>query len=150
MNLFLQGKILLYLLLQLERCIDNFKGELIMLLSAIILISFAFVFYTIGVWSEKIQRQLKIWHSVMFWIGFVFDTAGTTVMSRLTETQFQFNLHAVTGLLAILIMLFHATWSTIVLIRNNDSVRRNFRKLSIHVWVIWLIPYVSGMIIGMK
>ncbi|PKM88007.1 MAG: TIGR03987 family protein, partial [Firmicutes bacterium HGW-Firmicutes-12] len=54
-----------------------------MLLSAIILINLAFVFYTLGVWSEKIQGQLLIWHSFMFWIGFAFDTAGTTVMGRL-------------------------------------------------------------------
>lgn len=121
-----------------------------MLLYAIVLISLAFVFYTLGVWSEKIQGQLRIWHSVMFWTGFAFDTAGTTAMSRLAGTQFQFNLHGITGVLAILVMLFHAVWSTVVLIRNNESTRNNFSKFSIHVWVIWLIPYITGMIIGMK
>lgn len=121
-----------------------------MFLYAVILISLAFVFYTIGVWSEKIQGQLQIWHTAVFWIGFAFDTAGTTVMSRLTQTQWEFNLHAITGLLAILIMLFHALWATMVLIKNDESVRNNFRKLSIHVWVIWLIPYITGIIIGTK
>ncbi|HBQ26261.1 MAG TPA: TIGR03987 family protein [Syntrophomonas sp.] len=120
-----------------------------MLLSAIILISLAFVFYSIGVWSEKIQGQLLIWHLVVFWIGFTFDTAGTIAMSRL-EVQFQFSLHVVTGFLAVLIMLFHAIWATIVLIKNDEAARTNFRKLSVHVWVIWLIPYVSGIIIGTK
>lgn len=121
-----------------------------MLLYAIVLISLAFVFYTLGVWSEKFQGQLQIWHSVVFWIGFAFDTAGTIVMSKLSETPFQFNIHAVTGLLAILIMFFHALWSTVVLIKNDESARKNFKKLSVHVWVIWLIPYISGIIIGMK
>lgn len=121
-----------------------------MLSYAITLISLAFVFYTIGVWSEKIQRQLKIWHSVVFWIGFVFDTAGTTVMSKLAGSSFEFSLHSITGLLAILIMLFHAIWSTIVLIKNNESARQSFRKLSVHVWAIWLIPYLSGVIMGIK
>lgn len=121
-----------------------------MLLSAIILISLAFLFYTLGVWSEKIQGQLLLWHSIVFWIGFAFDTAGTTMMSRLSETQFQINIHAITGALAILIMFFHAIWSTVVLIRNDEYMRKNFRKLSILVWVIWLIPYISGIIIGMK
>lgn len=121
-----------------------------MLIVAIILITLAFIFYTLGVWSEKWQGQLLLWHSVMFWIGLVFDTAGTTAMSRLTTTQFQFNLHAVTGLMAILIMLFHAIWSTLVLIRNDQKARNNFRKLSIHVWVVWLIPYISGIFMGIK
>jgi uncharacterized repeat protein (TIGR03987 family) len=121
-----------------------------MLLSAIILISLAFVFYSIGVWSEKFQGQLLIWHLVVFWIGFTFDTAGTIAMSKLVGVQFQFSLHVVTGCLAVLIMLFHAIWATIVLIRNDEAARINFRKLSVHVWVIWLIPYVSGIIIGTK
>lgn len=121
-----------------------------MLLYAIILISFALVFYSIGVWSEKFQGRLLKWHLVMFWIGFAFDTAGTTVMSKLAEAQFQFSLHVATGLLAVLIMLFHAIWATIVLIRNDQPARNNFRKLSIHVWVVWLIPYISGIIIGMR
>ena len=33
-----------------------------MLIYAIIFINLAFVFYTIGVWSEKIQKKLKGWH----------------------------------------------------------------------------------------
>lgn len=121
-----------------------------MIIYAIILISLAFVFYSLGVWSEKLQGRLLKWHSIVFWIGFTFDTAGTFAMSRLTETQFQFNFHVATGLLAVLIMLFHATWATIVLIRNDEAARGNFRKLSIHVWVIWLIPYISGIIIGTR
>lgn len=121
-----------------------------MLVYAIILISLAFVFYTIGVWSEKLQGRLLLWHSIAFWIGLIFDTAGTTVMSRLAGNEFQLNVHGVTGVLAILIMLSHAIWATIVLIKNNDSMRENFRKLSIHVWVIWLIPYITGLVIGMR
>ena len=120
------------------------------ILYAIVLISLAFVFYTLGVWSEKLQGKLLTWHSVVFWIGFAFDTAGTIAMSKLTETQFQFNLHGITGVIAILVMLSHATWATIVLLKNNESSRNNFRKFSIHVWVIWLIPYISGMIIGTR
>ncbi|MDD2586492.1 MAG: HsmA family protein [Syntrophomonadaceae bacterium] len=121
-----------------------------MLLLAIILISLAFVFYTLGVWSEKFQKQLKKWHTVVFWVGFVFDTAGTTAMSRLTATQFEITFHTITGLLAILIMLFHAIWATIVLIKNNETARNNFRKLSVHVWAIWLIPYITGIIMGTR
>lgn len=121
-----------------------------MLLNAIILISLAFVFYSIGVWSEKFSGKLQIWHSVVFWIGFFFDATGTSAMNKIANTHFQLNLHTVTGLFAILIMFFHALWATIVLIKNNDQSRRNFRKFSILVWLIWLIPYISGIIIGMK
>lgn len=71
-------------------------------------------------------------------------------MSRITGAHLQFTLHTATGILAIIIMLFHATWATAVLIRGDQSARNNFRKLSVHVWAVWLIPYLSGIIIGVK
>ncbi|MDT8717545.1 TIGR03987 family protein [Clostridium sp. 19966] len=121
-----------------------------MLIYAIISITLALVFYTIGVWSEKNQGELKKWHLVMFFIGLIFDATGTTLMSKLNSSGFQFNFHGITGLAAILLMIFHALWATFVLIKNNKKSKENFHKFSIFVWLIWLIPYISGMIAGMS
>ncbi|MBM4129467.1 hypothetical protein FJ250_00345 [bacterium] len=41
------------------------------------LITLALVFYTVGVWAERLARYLKPWHVVAFWVGFVFDVGGT-------------------------------------------------------------------------
>ena len=120
-----------------------------MLVYAVISITLALVFYTIGVWSERIQGQLKKWHLVIFWLGLVFDTIGTLLMDKLASNGFQLNFHGVTGLLAILLMVFHAVWATIVVVRDNKEARANFHKFSIIVWIIWLIPYVSGAALGM-
>ncbi len=119
-----------------------------MLIQAIIFISLALVFYTVGVWAEKIQGKLSLWHLIMFYIGLAFDTLGTTTMSLLAG-DFSFNLHAVTGLLAIILMLIHAAWGTVVLIKANEESLQKFHKFSIVVWVIWLVPYFIGMFIGM-
>jgi uncharacterized repeat protein (TIGR03987 family) len=40
-------------------------------------ISLALVFYSVGIWAERISRYLKGWHVVTFWIGFSFDVIGT-------------------------------------------------------------------------
>lgn len=120
-----------------------------MLLYAVISINLALLFYTIGVWSEKKMGVLKRWHLIVFWLGFVFDTTGTTLMSTLASGGFRFNFHGVTGMLAIVLMLFHAVWATIVLVRNQEALKRNFHKLSIVVWSIWLIPFISGMLFAM-
>jgi len=120
-----------------------------LLISAIITITLALVFYTTGVWSEKIQGQLKKWHLLLFWTGIVFDTTGTALMGKLAGDILQFNFHGVTGALAILLMLVHAVWGTAVLVRNRESELKSFHKLSLFVWIIWLIPYLSGMIYGM-
>jgi uncharacterized repeat protein (TIGR03987 family) len=121
-----------------------------MLVYAIISITSALIFYTIGVWSEKRQGELKEWHLLVFYSGLVFDTLGTTLMSKIAKGSFQFNLHGITGLLAIILMLLHALWATIVLIRNDEKAKANFHKFSIIVWVIWLIPFISGAILGMS
>lgn len=120
-----------------------------MLLYAVITINLALLFYTIGVWSEKKQGVLKRWHLIVFWLGFIFDTTGTTLMGSLASGGFQFNFHSVTGVLAIVLMLFHAAWATVVLVRNQETMKKNFHKLSFVVWCIWLIPFISGMLFAM-
>ncbi|MFA0816156.1 MAG: HsmA family protein [Anaerofustis sp.] len=120
-----------------------------MLPYAIIAITSALVFYTIGVWSEKIQKELKPWHLVVFWTGLLFDTIGTTLMGKIAGSAFQLNLHGITGSLAIALMLFHAIWASVVLIKNNEKARANFHKFSLIVWIVWLIPYLSGLAAGM-
>ncbi len=120
-----------------------------MLLYAIISITMALVFYTLGVWSEKIQGELKVWHLVVFYLGLVCDTMGTALMSQLAEGGFKFNFHGVTGLLAIVLMLVHALWATFVLVKKDEKAKANFHKFSIIVWVIWLVPYISGAMFGM-
>ena len=105
----------------------------------------ALALYTIGVWSEKISGQLKVWHTILFWAGLVFDTTGTTIMGKLAG-KMDFNLHGVTGALAIFLMLGHAIWAVAVLVPKNEGALKNFHKFSLFVWIVWLIPFFSGMI----
>ena len=118
-----------------------------MLVAAIVSITLALVFYTIGVWSEKRAGTLKPWHLGFFWLGFVCDTTGTTIMESIAG-GWSWSFHGVTGLLAILLMLFHAVWGSIVLFRKDEKTAAFFHKFSLVVWAIWLIPYLSGVIVG--
>ncbi len=115
------------------------------LIFAIITISLALVFYTIGVWSEKLAGRLKPWHLALFWVGLVFDTTGTTIMSGMAG-RFTFDVHGITGALAIVLMLGHAVWATLVLLRKQEQAIRDFHKFSVVVWLIWLVPFFSGML----
>lgn len=120
-----------------------------MLIFAVIFINLALVFYTVAVWGEKIQGSLKGWHLVLFWTGLVFDTLGTANMSRLAGEGFRMNFHGITGILAILLMLIHTLWATRVLAQNDLRLKSTFHRFSILVWLIWLIPFVSGALLGM-
>lgn len=114
---------------------------------AIVFISGALVFYSIGVWGEKIVGRLLPWQLIFFWLGFVCDTTGTTLMSKIAGS-FEFNLHGITGLAAIILMIIHAVWATITLLRKNESAIKSFHRFSLVVWFIWLIPYLSGLVLA--
>lgn len=125
------------------------------LIFAIITITLALVFYTIGVFSERKAKCLNKKHVLIFWLGLVFDTTGTITMSRIAQggtSVISANaqmIHGITGALAIILMLFHALWATWVLYKNDDAKKEAFHKLSIGVWIAWLVPYIVGMVIGM-
>ncbi len=114
----------------------------------IIIISLALIFYSIGVWSERIQGKLKPWHLVFFWLGLVCDTWGTGLMIELAG-GLTTDIHGVTGVIAILLMLIHAFWATAVIIKKDEKTMINFHKFSLFVWIIWLVPYFSPMFINL-
>lgn len=123
------------------------SGKLIM---AIITITLALIFYTIGVFSERKSGILKRFHVIMFWIGLLFDTTGTSIMSSIANGGSLLSLHGITGAIAIVLMLFHAVWATVVFVKQNKEKLQNFHNFSIVVWLIWLVPYVIGLVIGMS
>jgi uncharacterized repeat protein (TIGR03987 family) len=112
---------------------------------AFIAINLALLFYSIGVWSERIQGRLKTWHTVFFWLGLVCDTIGTGIMFDYAGGM-KFDIHGISGVLAIALMFIHAIWATVVLVRKDEKMILNFHKFSIFVWLVWLIPYFSPMI----
>lgn len=120
-----------------------------MLLYAIISIYLALIFYSVGVWSEKIQGKLKVWHLMFFYFGLACDTTGTLIMEEITKSMgiIISSFHGITGAFAI--MLVHAFWATFVLIKKDDVMINKFHKFSIFVWIIWLIPFISGLIFRM-
>jgi uncharacterized repeat protein (TIGR03987 family) len=114
----------------------------------LIVISLALVFYSIGVWSERIQGRLKPWHLIFFWCGLMCDTWGTGMMMEMAGGLTS-DIHGVTGVIAILLMMVHAVWASVVLIIKNEGMLKNFHKFSLVVWVIWLVPYLSPMFINL-
>lgn len=121
-----------------------------LLIAAIIFMTLALTFYTIGVFAEKKKGSLLKWHAIIFWIGFICDTTGTIIMGKISGSGFSFNLHGITGLIALLLMAFHAIWATIILFKKDSNAQKTFHKFSIIVWAIWLVPYILGMFIGMN
>lgn len=126
---------------------------------AMVFINLALVLYTAGVWSEKIQGELNRRHLLIFWLGIICDWLGTAAMGEIARAAagevphagaylpFHTNFHSLTGFFALALMVVHAGWATFVLLGGRQNARRNFHRYSLMVWLVWLIPFVSGMLL---
>lgn len=123
-----------------------------MLIAAIVIITLALVFYSIGIWSERAQRTLHWWHAGFFALGLAADMTGTYLMTQIAaerradgaEVSWLNSFMGVSGTLAILLMAIHLVWAVVVLIRGREKEKSCFHRWSLLVWGIWLIPYVAG------
>ena len=121
------------------------------LIAAISVITSALLFYTVGVWSERIQGGLKFWHLVLFLLGLLCDAVGTALMAYIAQLAYLRNeLHMVTGVVAILIMFVHAMWAIWIYVQGSPQAKSHFSSFSIGVWFVWLIPYFIGVYLGMS
>lgn len=125
-----------------------------MLGSAIVLISAALACYTLGVWAERREGTLRGRHVAAFVTGLAFDAIGTGVMGAIARAGGAVTtgpagaLNAVmsaTGALALAVMALHTAWAIVVLVRDRAAERRSFHRLSVGVWALWLVPYMTGM-----
>ena len=123
-----------------------------MLAPAIVIITLALVFYSIGIWAERSQGILKPWHAVFFGLGLAADATGTFLMTQIAASRRTEGIQAsglssvmaVSGTIAIVLMAIHLLWAIVVLIRNREHEKQTFHRFSIAVWVLWLIPYIIG------
>jgi uncharacterized repeat protein (TIGR03987 family) len=113
------------------------------LIIAMISILLAAVLYTIAVFSERSAGVLKPWHLALFWLGFIFDTTGTTLMAQIAG-GWKPDVHGLIGALAIVLMLVHSSWASIALGLKQDRVLHSFHRYSLAVWALWMIALVSG------
>ena len=118
-----------------------------MLIASLVTINLALVLYSIGVWSERVQRVLKPWHVVFFGLGLLSDATGTFLMTRIAAANqaagvgsgFARDLMAWTGAAAIALMAALFAWAIVVVVRNRASELAGFHRFSVVVWAIWLV-----------
>lgn len=120
-----------------------------MIRTAAMMMGIALICYTIGVWGERVSGRLRPWHATFFWLGLIADTTGTEMMRRIAG-GFHLTLHGATGVIALLLMAAHAVWATVVLMRREERAITSFHRISVVVWAIWLVPFFSGMVAGMR
>lgn len=102
------------------------------------------IFYTVGVWGERIGGRLRWWNFLLFVLGLVCDSLGTGMMFDYVGGM-TFDVHGISGLTAIVPMFVHAVWALVVLLKKDEVAIKNFHKFSVFVWAAWLIPCLSPL-----
>lgn len=88
---------------------------------------------------------------MFFLLGLLADTVGTALMEHIARlTHLHDEVHTITGVIAILLMLVHAMWAIWTYTKGSPKAKAHFNRLSIIVWCIWLIPYFIGVYLGMS
>lgn len=113
---------------------------------------FALIFYTFGVWREKLSGTIKVKHLTSFLIGLILDTTGTLLMGKIAEdgAGSRLGIHQITGGIAVALMLIHLLWALWVYLKGDEQAKKNFHKFSLVVWLIWLLSFVLGILVGMN
>jgi len=119
------------------------------LIYGVVFFTLALVLYSVGVWNEKLSKRLKPWHVNVFLLGVITDAIGTWLMFEYLG-YIKFTAHTVSGFIAFFLMVFHYLWALITLKRGNEQQLTNFHKLSVFVWAVWMVSYLSGMVLGIQ
>lgn len=122
-----------------------------LLITAIVIITLALVFYSIGVIGEARRKNL-LWRDVI-WFGFglVADFIGTMTMRQISQSgegvlaPWANTLMTISGTAAIILMLVHIVFAVVVMLKF-PNYREKFHKWSVVIYIFWLISYISGPI----
>lgn len=122
-----------------------------------VLFTFAFVFYSIGIWAEFFVKRLKPWHLAAFFFGVVCDSTATWFMAKYVGGML-LNLHGIVGMLGLGLMVAHFLWAAGVLLWSRraphspaaERAITSFHRYSVAVWMIWMLAYLSGIYLGLQ
>jgi EamA domain-containing membrane protein RarD len=119
------------------------------LMKAVIVVTFALIFYSIAVISE--QRKGIISNRVLLFItaGIIFDIASTTLMI-MGSRKIPITIHGFIGYSALLVMLIDTILIWQSWRRNGGfSVSKGLNIYTRLAYSWWVIAYIAGAIIAM-
>ncbi|MDP6674681.1 MAG: hypothetical protein QGH93_07530, partial [Gammaproteobacteria bacterium] len=61
-----------------------------------------------------------------------------------------FTWHAILGFISIALMTIHVVWSIITYLNKSEQAITNFHRISVIVWGIWMVSYLSGFGSGIE
>ena len=119
------------------------------ILVSVISITSALLLYTVAVWSNWRRKLLTGTTLVLFWLGLTADALATKMMGMSVEKT-TWDFHTISGYAGLALMAVLAVTGTWAKFTGRQDILKSFHKVSVPVWVIWVISYATGVIIGIQ
>lgn len=126
--------------------LSNEMNESILL--SIIAFTMALLCYTGGFLLERKVGMMEPWILAIFWLGLAFEICGAIPMFKRSGENITF--HGVVGAIGLSLIILHNIVATFAVIKGWDVILKLFPKFSAFVYVIWVIAFITGMMMGMK
>ena len=122
-----------------------------MLLTAIVLMNLALVFYSWAVFGTR-GRGLLRRYLYIFAIGLICDYLGTREMNLYgNATGYWPRGHYLIGLASLVGMAVHFLLAAVAtLVPKAKAVNRFFHRVSLGIYVCWLVSFFSGAFAGIR
>ena len=117
---------------------------------SVISITTALVLYTIAIWRNWQLKALTTAQIVLLWLGLVADVLATQMMGLSIEGEIVWDFHTISGYAGLALMAMLAVAGTWAKRSGTEPIVRNFHRVAVPVWVIWVASYVTGVVIGIQ
>ena len=119
------------------------------LIKAVVVVTFALLFYSIAVISEQRRHALSRGILVFLTLGVIFDISSTVLMI-IGSGKIPITVHGLLGYSALTVMLIDAVLLWRFWLQNqNTNVTRNLNIYTRIVYGWWVVAYIAGAIISM-
>lgn len=120
-----------------------------LILLSVVLITLALILYTTAVWLNWRSKRLTAAYIAIFWVAVMADAAATRMMGARVE-QIRWDLHTISGYLALALMAGLTLWGTAALLTKRDEWQKRFHSFAMPIWIVWVISYATGVYLGVQ
>ena len=120
------------------------------ILISVVSITTALILYTIAVWRNWRVKLLTTAQIVLLWFGLAADILATQMMGLSIEGDIVWDFHTISGYTGLVLMALLAVTGSWAKWSGREALLTSFHRLAIPVWIIWVISYMTGVIIGMQ
>ena len=120
------------------------------ILVSVISITTALLLYTVAVWRNWQLKLLTTTHVVLLWLGLAADALATRMMGMSIDGELVWDFHTISGYAGLVLMALLAATGTWARWTDRQALLTSFHRFAIPVWVIWVISYATGIVIGIQ